>query len=93
MARKVLQSLDNIIGEDNKFIMGDKPCDEDAAIFGFVTWVLCNTTEDNYHNEEIKKLANVMRYFETMKENYWKDWEDKRYKGKSIVGNAWEEKS
>ncbi len=78
---KELQAVNDVLG-DNKFLMGDKPCDEDAAVFGLLSWPLCCNTDDNFYNIELKKFPKLMAYFERIKDAYWKDWKDRRYPSK-----------
>ncbi len=81
MGLSALQALSDILG-DNKFLMGDQPCEEDCTLFAFICWPLLCCTDDNIYNIEIKKFPRLMAYFERMKEVYWADWKEMRHPSK-----------
>jgi hypothetical protein len=60
--------------------MGDRQCDEDCALFGFSTWMLYCVPEDNYLNKSVKKFDNIVDHQRRIRELYWKDWEQMKYK-------------
>jgi hypothetical protein len=79
MALKCLESISDILGK-GKFLMGDRQCDEDCALFGFSTWMLYCVPEDNYLNKSVKKFDNIVDHQRRIRELYWKDWEQMKYK-------------
>ena len=65
---------------DKKYLMGDTPCDEDSCLFGSLCWVMYNIPEKNFYNGELRKLPNLVAYVERMRDEFWKDWDDVKYK-------------
>ena len=76
-----LESVSRMLGS-NKFILGDEPCEEDCALFAFVTYSLHNVCKDNVYRVALRKrFPNLVEHYERMKERYWKDWDEMKYKG------------
>ena len=80
---KCLETVSRLLGS-NKFLLGDEPCEEDCVIFAFVTYSLHNVCRDNVYRLalENKKFPNLVEHYQRMKERYWKDWDEKKYKKK-----------
>jgi len=74
-----LKTINDIIG-DNKFLMGSQPCDADASVFGFVTQILYHSTGVLYDYLKAD-CPNLLRYVETIKNEFWKDWDDNTKEG------------
>ena len=80
---KCLETVSRLLG-NNKFLLGEEPCEEDSVIFAFVTYSLHNVCKDNVYRLalENKKFPNLVEHYQRMKERYWKDWDEKKYKKK-----------
>ena len=79
---KSLESVSRVLGS-NKFLLGDEPCEEDCTLFAFVTYTLHCSCKDNVYRVALStKFPNLVEHHERMKECYWKDWDDMRYKKK-----------
>ena len=78
-----LESVSRVLGS-NKFLLGDEPCDEDCALFAFVTYSLHCVCKDNVYRVALlgKRFPNLVEHHERMKERYWKDWDEMKYKKK-----------
>jgi glutathione S-transferase len=75
LASKDIRSVAKILG-NKKFLLGDEPCADDAALFGFFAqtqWgLLMGSPYQKLVNDELK---NVQEYCVRMKEKFWPDWE------------------
>ncbi|XP_052090757.1 failed axon connections homolog [Mytilus californianus] len=63
-----------LLGE-KKFLLGERPCEEDCAIFGqLAEWYWLSFG----HRSEpvIKNYKNLCDYCERMKETFWPDWDE-----------------
>ncbi len=58
-----------------KFLMGDRVCNEDASIFGLMAQVI-NHDRGIFNKFVMNECPNILRYYETMKNAYWPDWND-----------------
>ncbi|CAI9724092.1 Hypothetical predicted protein [Octopus vulgaris] len=69
-----LKALSDFIGE-KKFLMGDKPCETDCAIFGIIA-VTKQMPKSSFCTKIIEDgiFPNLTAYFERMKDMYWPDW-------------------
>jgi glutathione S-transferase len=77
---KCLESISLLLG-NKKYILGDKPCEEDSALFGQLSWMLYCMREDNFFKFETRqKFPNIVDYVERTRQEYWKDWEQMKYK-------------
>jgi len=74
MMTESMMSLSKIIG-NKKFLLGDEPCEDDAAIFGLMAPGLWSSPGAPFH-DVFKKCPNLVEYTERIKELYWKDWDD-----------------
>jgi glutathione S-transferase len=57
-----------------KFLMADKPCNEDASMFALLAQVV-NHDRGPFNKYMKAECPNLMRYYETMKSTYWPDWD------------------
>jgi len=69
-----LRALSLFLG-DKKFILGDEPCEDDAAVFGFVAQAVWTLNDSPYGPIMKDELPNLERYAIRMKETYWPDWD------------------
>lgn len=69
-----LRALSHILG-NKKFICGDEPCEEDAAIFGIVSQNVWAMHGSSYEKLVHGELSNLKDYCERMKDRFWPDWE------------------
>ncbi|GMH41049.1 hypothetical protein BSKO_08959 [Bryopsis sp. KO-2023] len=67
-----LSAVSDILGE-NKFIIGDSPCPEDASLFATLDNCLHPEVEGVPAPEMIKKYPNLVAYVENMKNLYYPD--------------------
>jgi len=72
IGKKDLKSLDVFL-RGKRFLLGDKPCNEDAAVFGIVAQFVYTDsgTLNKFINNE---CPNLLAYVENMKDTYWPDW-------------------
>ncbi len=67
---------------DKPYLMGDKPCEEDAAVFGQLAWMLYCLSDNNYFKKATKdRFPKLVDYVARIKVNYWPDWEQCTYHG------------
>ncbi len=60
--------------------MGDTPCEEDAAVFGQLAWMLYCLSDNNYFKNVTKdRFPKLVDYVERIKAEYWPDWEQCTY--------------
>ena len=78
-----LEAVSRMLG-GNMFLLGDEPCEEDCVLFAFVTYSLHNVCKDNVYRVALqnKRFPNLVGHYERMKERYWKDWDEMKFKGK-----------
>jgi hypothetical protein len=78
---QTIAAVSDILGE-NKFLMGnDRPCTEDCSLFGFISSMLYNCPDDNFYKIEVKKnYKNLIAHNLRMREMYWPDWDEMKYK-------------
>ena len=75
-----LEAVSDILGE-KPFLLGDEPCEADCTLFGFITMCLhCSEIDQVYKLECEKRFKNLVRHSERMRERFWPDWEEMRYK-------------
>jgi len=74
MGHKNLQALSAFLGEKS-FLMGEQPCEEDAAMFAFMAAMYYNLPGSPYQNW-VKELKNLEDYVLRMQEKYWPDWDE-----------------
>ncbi|XP_046584337.1 failed axon connections homolog isoform X1 [Haliotis rubra] len=75
MFKKDLQSLSDFIGT-KKFLMGDKPCEEDCAVFGHLSLFYFQFFGTRHETLIKDKYPNLAAYCERMKDTYWPDWDE-----------------
>lgn len=66
---------DHMAGHGGRFLMGDKPCSADAAVFGLMAGLLWAP----YHSPLTKYVAAqpvLVAYAERFRDTYWPDWAD-----------------
>ncbi|KAL8583415.1 hypothetical protein ACOMHN_057871 [Nucella lapillus] len=74
IARKDLTALSDFMGS-KKFLMGNKPCEQDCALFGMLShlyWQMPSTINTIFTEE----FPQLVAYCERMKETFWPDWVD-----------------
>ncbi|XP_076468610.1 failed axon connections homolog [Babylonia areolata] len=74
IARKDLTALSNYLGK-KKFLMGDKACEEDCAVFGQLSqiyWQMPSSINTIFKDE----FPQLVAYCERMKDTYWPDWKE-----------------
>ena len=78
-----LEAVSNVLG-DNEFVMGGTgPTTIDCTLFGFMCMVLYLSQPERAYTKAIlkeNKFQNLVRHTELMKERYWPDWEECKYK-------------
>ena len=78
---KCLEAYSLAIGSKT-YLMGDEPCEEDAAVFGQLVWMLYCMPNDNYFKAATKeKFPNLVAYVENIKARFWPDWDKCNYDG------------
>ncbi|CAC5358654.1 Failed axon connections homolog [Mytilus coruscus] len=69
-----LMALSDFLG-DKKFLLGERPCEEDCAIFGqLAEWYW--QSFGHRSGPVIKNYKNLCDYCERMKETFWPDWDE-----------------
>ncbi|KAG4067865.1 hypothetical protein HA402_010551 [Bradysia odoriphaga] len=66
------EALSNILG-NKKFLLGDEPCEDDAAVFGQLAQALYSSPGSPLL-AMFEKFPNIVQYVERMKNIYWPDW-------------------
>ena len=69
-----LQALSGFLGE-KKFFMGEKVSLVDCAVFSIVSIFLLQDTESHQHRFIQENLPNLVKYVETMKQEFYPDWD------------------
>ena len=72
IAKNDLKAINDYIGT-RKYLTGDSPCNEDAALFGVLAqakYQYLGELTDFILNE----CPNINRYMDTIKKMYWPDW-------------------
>ncbi|KAJ6640049.1 Failed axon connections like [Pseudolycoriella hygida] len=69
-----VESLSKIIG-NKKFLLGNEPCDDDAAVFGLLAQGLYSSPGAPFH-VMFEKCPNLVEYVERIKSTFWPDWND-----------------
>lgn len=74
IAREDLQALSIYLG-NQKFLMGDEPCETDCAIFGMIAlmWQM-PMTSFCYRIVKENTFPNLTAYFHRMKKEFWPEW-------------------
>ena len=66
---------------DKKFTFGDEPTELDCVLFGFMCmFMFCSPADNVYITKIRKEHSNLMRFADRMKERFWPDWDDAKYK-------------
>jgi hypothetical protein len=80
MGIKDLEAISTFLG-NKTFMFGDEVTELDCVVFGFLCMILfCSPKESVYYNKVMKDLTNLVDFTERIKEKYWPDWADARYK-------------
>jgi len=58
---------------DNDYILGPRPSNVDATVFGFA-WTMSSNPYASSPGDAIKSDARMRRYFDRMKARYWNEW-------------------
>lgn len=74
-----LRSLSDFIGT-NKFLLGDEPCQADAAVFGQLSQIYWHSFGNKSYTY-LKRYKNLLDYCVRMKERFWPDWDECITKG------------
>jgi len=73
---KDLEAVSKVLG-NNKYLLGDEPCEDDAALFGFAAQLVWGFVHDSPEAKFVRdNHPNVAAYCERMKAKYWPDWEN-----------------
>lgn len=80
MMKHDLRMLSELLG-DQKFFMGDQPCELDCAIFGQLAQYRWHTPDKCPGRKLLTDLTNLMAYIDNMKALFWPDWDER------ITGN------
>ncbi|XP_037029197.1 failed axon connections homolog isoform X2 [Bradysia coprophila] len=72
MMHSSCEALSIILG-NKKFLLGDEPCEDDAAVFGLLAQALYSSPGAPFH-AMFEKCPNIVQYVERMKSIYWPDW-------------------
>ena len=84
MAKEDLKTISDYLGE-KPFMMGDQPTEIDCVVFGFTTPIFYTVKEGDkdallkYVEEE---CANLKAHNDRIKEKYYSDWEELKWKPK-----------
>lgn len=62
--------------KSKKFLFGETPSTNDAALFGILSQIFCSTNLI-FDIPINKKFPYLFNYFENIKKIYWKDWEER----------------
>lgn len=86
MAKEDLKTVSDYLGEEKPFMMGDRPTEIDCVVFGFLTGILYTVTEDD--EADLPKYvetecANLKAHHDRIKEKYYSDWEELKWKPKA----------
>ena len=76
IAEKDLTSISNFLG-DKPFLMGSKPSQVDASIFGHIGILMFAATDFRTHRFVKDNLPNLVTYCERVRERFWPDWNDR----------------
>ena len=77
-----LEAVSQLLG-DKQCMFGSEPCSLDLTVFAFTCQILYNNPEDSVYLKALNgKLSNLKKHNEMMKEKYWPDWEECKYKSK-----------
>ena len=75
-----LSAVSTFLGTKD-FLFGSEPTSVDCAVFGLTVQVLYVTREESVYRRLLEgELVNLKQHCERMKERYWKDWEECKYK-------------
>ncbi|XP_041369205.1 failed axon connections homolog [Gigantopelta aegis] len=61
--------------ENNRFMMGDEPCEVDCAVFGMIAQVRWHMPGSRHEKLLHDELTNLVAYCDRMKDRYWPDWD------------------
>ncbi|XP_046377283.2 failed axon connections homolog [Haliotis rufescens] len=70
-----LQAVSDILGQ-KKFLMGDKPCEADCAVFGQLSQLHWHAVGNELETILKDKFPSLAAYCERVKAAYWPDWDD-----------------
>lgn len=75
IGKKDLKAINDLIGNENKFLFGNDVCDADAALFGTLSQFMhhCYGPLNDYL---INECPNCLRLINNIKNEYWKDWNE-----------------
>lgn len=77
-AQRDLRALSIFLGTKKHYFFGDKPSTLDTAVFGALVQVFYHSPPGSKLKEWVeKKLPNLLRYTERIRETYWPDWNEK----------------
>jgi len=74
IAEKDLRAVSELLGK-KKFVMGNKPCLLDAAVFGLVSVILWNVPSSPQAKLIRSELKNLEEHCYSIKEEYFPDWD------------------
>ena len=80
---KMQRHIANILGDNKFFLGGTKPTLVDCAIFGFMSHRLFSPGPCSKFFKPLmtdKSMENLVRHTEMMRELYWLDWEQCKFK-------------
>jgi len=70
-----MEAVGVILG-NNKFLLGDEPCEVDAAAFGFMAQMMWGfPSESPFAKIAREKFPNTVEYCNRMKETFFPDWD------------------
>jgi len=79
-----LRTISTFLG-DKKFLLGDEPCEEDAAVFGHLAEIVWNCPNSPYEKLVYEELGNIKDYCMRMQKTYWPEKEWINCAGKKLV--------
>ena len=81
MGMEDIEDLSNFLGTKDFMFGKNGPTEIDCVLFGFMVMFLYVTPSDNVYVKKIMKdHQNLVQFVDRMKEKFWPDWEDCRYK-------------
>ncbi|KAK3088431.1 hypothetical protein FSP39_019144 [Pinctada imbricata] len=72
--REDYTALSKFLG-NKQFLLGDRPCEEDCAIFGYLAQAYWHGFGQEPETA-LKEFPNLCSYCERMKNTFWPDWEE-----------------
>lgn len=73
IAKSDLKAINDYIGS-RKFLTGNSPCNEDAALFGMLAQVRYQYLGE-LTDYVLNECPNILRYVDTIKNEFWPDWD------------------